>query len=1285
MILHCVLFTTCFVATKAQQVIPVPNENWRLSDYLCGSQSSQVVNLTILELDTSSEHVMPSDQFCVHMNVEGLTLQSSGSGTAIIRCEGNGLSQSGIGFVGARQLTIRNIKFENCGGVMLNNSMGYPSTTIAPVGTSPENAIRMQQQAVLLLSFCTHVTIVNMTFSRYRGYAIYALNVFGNIKFQRTVITSSYAYLQGITSSNRNDLLESGSGIYLHFLDMFSPPPLSQSNIYITDVSNISNNWNVYPMFLLERLRAIRLQNEPQDFPLSGGAAVTVHFEQTSYRVRLMVEDSETRNNAASTAGSMKVISRNTINNADISIKRCVFFNNTIFQYSDYFTGAGLQMYFEFSYNQLGSVTSTASEKAVINVVDSLFERNSAKTGAAIAVFAEAQNVSEIEVNVKTAQFIENEASVDGDCLAAQSEQSAYYRAKDLVLTFESIQVNHTGDVANIDVDRSAALSFSNVIAKLNGTREVPSLISNGNNSAIKAYNTKLFLSQSVQFVKNTALHGGAIALEANSFLFFVEPSSVLFAQNVASRGGAVYSDFTSGDRCVLQFTALSQNYTNSVAFNVSSLRKLDYEISFVDNLAEDGNATYAQPIFNCSWYSESIVQFPSNEVEKVYDTLFTFKVDNRQVSYRNQMRSHPRKPCYCQKDGNSSSFNEFVCLSENVVDSVETFPGKSFEVNLIPVDDLGQPLRSVVEARVVNDGVKNVRFSDNLRRDVKDLNGTSCYPARYTLHGAQNTTITLNFGSLESVGQFIQLDVDLQQCPFGFEYKNQSGICDCIPLYKNNNFACDIENGLFTKTDFEDGIYWIGETVRDYGDVFLPGYSKRCPEGYCERNKTLYLDLLNKTLCVGNRTKEMCGQCKPGMSMKFGTTDCGRCSNYWLFTIVLYAGAGIFIVFMLFLLKMTITDGTLISIIFYAQLFSINLNLLAGTNETRFATVFISLLNLELGFPICFYSGMDFAGKIGFQFVFPIYLWVLVGLITYLCRYSGRLSSLIGAECVKVFVTLFYLSYTKLVRTVFEVFVWGVIETERDTQIVWFFDGTVRFFIDWRHFLLVFVSLLVFLIVITPYKFFLLFSQWCLRNPWISRHFKPLIDANLAPFKDRWRFWLGLRLLITEILILISIIFTAINPKIVAFSHVATIMTFMMFQAYTRPYKSKFINILDLFFIINFLLFVTTCVFLYVVVFRPGMTITTSNPYLFAVEVIYVGSAFIVCIGVVVYHAVRRVKNYRKAKIYKVNQPTVSEVSIGGPESISLGTSQDVRYTTIDAHIHIDDFARLRESLLED
>lgn len=510
-VFHCmVVYPTllCYMSgmlilATAQQTITVPNQNWKLVDYLCGSQTSQIVNQTTLELSPSEEHVIPPNLFCVFLNKDHVVLQSSGPEMAVISCEGSGTAESGLGFVLVDHLTVSNIIFENCGGIILHNSLGLPAAKLAPPKSSLENAIHLNQQAVLLLSFCTNVSIINSTFNNYRGYAIYAINVYGDIKLQHITITNSYAFRNDIRSSNRMDLLESGSGVYFHFIDMDTSLPMTYSNINITDNSTLSNNWNVYPTFLLENLRSIRLQNLPEDFPLSGGAALSVHLEQRHFKVKLGIDNMETRNSVASSAGSVKIISRNTINNFDINITRCAFVGSGIFKYGSYFEGAGIQMFFDFSYDKLRDVTETAGrEKSSITICDSVFERNSARVGAALAVFSEAQNVSEIEVHLKSILFTENEASDDGDCIAAQCEQSAYYQAKALVLTLESIVVVHIGSATNIDVDRSAALSFVNLVTRINGTVLHPTVISNGNSSAIRAYDTKLFLLRDVHFIK---------------------------------------------------------------------------------------------------------------------------------------------------------------------------------------------------------------------------------------------------------------------------------------------------------------------------------------------------------------------------------------------------------------------------------------------------------------------------------------------------------------------------------------------------------------------------------------------------------------------------------------------------------------------------------------------------------------------------------------------------------------------------------------------------------------
>ena len=61
----------------------------------------------------------------------------------------------------------------------------------------------------------------------------------------------------------------------------------------------------------------------------------------------------------------------------------------------------------------------------------------------------------------------------------------------------------------------------------------------------------------------------------------------------------------------------------------------------------------------------------------------------------------------------------------------------------------------------------------------------------------------------------------------------------------------------------------------------------------------------------------------------------------------------------------------------------------------------------------------MDAYGKTWLQFTFPVYIWVIAGLIIILTWYSSIALKLIGSNAVPVLATLFLLSYAKLLRTV--------------------------------------------------------------------------------------------------------------------------------------------------------------------------------------------------------------------------------------------------------------------------
>ena len=63
---------------------------------------------------------------------------------------------------------------------------------------------------------------------------------------------------------------------------------------------------------------------------------------------------------------------------------------------------------------------------------------------------------------------------------------------------------------------------------------------------------------------------------------------------------------------------------------------------------------------------------------------------------------------------------------------------------------------------------------------------------------------------------------------------------------------------------------------------------------------------------------------------------------------------------------------------------------------SSSFLSTFIAWLNLDLGIETCFYDGLDAYAKTWLQFVFPIYIWLMVIIIITASHYSTRVSRVI-------------------------------------------------------------------------------------------------------------------------------------------------------------------------------------------------------------------------------------------------------------------------------------------------
>ena len=237
----------------------------------------------------------------------------------------------------------------------------------------------------------------------------------------------------------------------------------------------------------------------------------------------------------------------------------------------------------------------------------------------------------------------------------------------------------------------------------------------------------------------------------------------------------------------------------------------------------------------------------------------------------------------------------------------------------------------------------------------------------------------------------------------------------------------------------------------------------------------------------------------------------------------------------MLLVCKLTVAKGTLSGLVFYANnIVGVNRTIFLPVKSTDALSVFIAWLNLDFGIETCLYDGMDTFSKTWLQFVFPVYIMVLVGLIVFASHYSQRFANLLGNNPVCVLATLIHLSYAKIIRTLVTAVYFTHLEYSTYKKSVWLYDANVNYLVG-KHIPLFLVAVVVFVFLFLPYTLLLLFCQWLqaishLRLfSWVnSAKLKPFMDSYHAPYKAKHRYWPGLLLVLRCVLLLVF----ALNPQ---------------------------------------------------------------------------------------------------------------------------------------------------------
>ena len=372
---------------------------------------------------------------------------------------------------------------------------------------------------------------------------------------------------------------------------------------------------------------------------------------------------------------------------------------------------------------------------------------------------------------------------------------------------------------------------------------------------------------------------------------------------------------------------------------------------------------------------------------------------------------------------------------------------------------------------------------------------------------------------------KLLTISVDINQtCLPGFKMSDSARSCVCEPRLAHYT---NITNGFGRITRESSQHFWVGFN----NELILHPH---CPFDYCV-NKPVVFPLNNTDLqCAYNRSGLLCGRCKEGYSLVLGTSQCRKCTNFYLVLLIPFALRGVTLVFLLFVCKMTVATARLSGLVFYANIVGVNHTIFLPVQSTDALSVFTAWLNLDFGIETCFYNGMNAYSKTWLQFVFPVYIWMLVGLIVLISNFSHRFANLLGNNPVSVLATLILLSYTKILRTLIAAINITYLEYPTYNRQVWLYDASVDYLAG-EHIPLFLVALLIFLFLFLPYTLLLLFGQWLqaishLRFfSWVnSARLKAFMDSYQAPFKAKHRYWPGLLLVVRFVLLLVF----ALNPQ---------------------------------------------------------------------------------------------------------------------------------------------------------
>ena len=436
-----------------------------------------------------------------------------------------------------------------------------------------------------------------------------------------------------------------------------------------------------------------------------------------------------------------------------------------------------------------------------------------------------------------------------------------------------------------------------------------------------------------------------------------------------------------------------------------------------------------------------------------------------------------------------------------------------------------------------------------------------------------QNVSISLVFACF-NLDTFGSIDITISPCPFGYEFKHDLGICECIHAKEMNcdnglGFACIKHN------------YWIGEIkTKDFDDDKTNVEIHNCQYPFCTRNlKPCPIQGLHDThfelpsqqddQCNGLNGGLLCRGCREGAVFTFEAVKCipvSHCHEWHPYIVILCAIAFQLLLSFLIIASLKTRYKTGIGHIYGPVFFLSLMKILPfGSDKSLYnlkivLSLFqsIALLNLEVigEIPWCFFQECNHLLNYSIRLAAP--LIVIVPLLINLRitkRFLPRQYSRLQFSALELVAFLFFICYWSVSNTSINLL------TPHISKILgWRVSVSLDavYLRDPIHIVGFVFAVLILGFICLPLVVLITFAP-IIQKRFRMYHIQPLLDSFHSAYKRPFRWYSGVYF-IAWIVLNCDLPYLATKVTIFAVS----LMHFMI-----QPYHYQWLNAIDTFLLI--------------------------------------------------------------------------------------------------------------------